>query len=235
MVHCRGCASRRDAPRTGHDTTPNNKGPLDMPVDDQQAMLEDEMYAMHTIAHALTRLSDPQSRIRVLEWANDQFRTSGDAAPATSIESAPDLDADLGVEMLSDLFDQNAPAAQPAARDRVDQPTDAVESLQELFDDDVEMPSEALHDLFDDPPIGASARAEHPIVDPAPIETDALNDLFEDDTAAVIAEELPPTSASAETAAVAAVTEPEDEQELETLLRNLATELQQVADEWQAA
>ncbi len=76
-----------------------------------------ELETMRLIARALDGLHDPETRLRVLQWANDRYRI---AAPAAPLWAAPAMaaagDPTLAVETLQDLFEPGVASAQPSAQ-----------------------------------------------------------------------------------------------------------------------
>lgn len=125
-----------------------------------------EITAINAINKALSALTDPDARVRVLRWANERFNPSVALDDAhTSPAAAPreaSADAMLSIDGLHGLFDQ--PARQ-----------------YEVHDAPYDMVADDMDDLFDAPVV--RARAELRVVarnDAAPkTVAHELSDLYE--------------------------------------------------------
>ena len=119
-----------------------------------------ELDAMHAIAAALARVSDPQARLRVLRWAADRFQAAAAAAlpqqpaDAAALAAIANADASLAIDNLHDLFDAPLPA-------------DTVDDMSEMF----ETPVRATAALAAELPKPASEPRKQPREEPARLDT----------------------------------------------------------------
>jgi hypothetical protein len=189
-----------------------------------------EIEAMQTIARALAGIRDPETRQRVLQWANERFSTTPHAG-ATSADAAalePDDDSALGIAMLDDLFDGPGESTTTPASDPV---------LCEFPDFGVAEPTVA------EPMFTEADLTELDLIEPAVTQLAIAQ--------AIVAQAAAEEQAAVEQQAAAqqSVAEPvgegpdagtpvraaREEQALDTLVKGFASDLQRLAVEWHTA